>query len=61
MPSVEIDGCSVERTRARGFLLQTRHIRVRDCAFRCLSLPGMILSPDMAGWFEAGPVKDTGR
>ena len=58
MPSVEIEGCSVERTRARGFLLQTRHIRVRDCAFRCLSLPGLILSPDMAGWFEAGPVED---
>lgn len=58
MPTVEIEGCSVERTRARGFLLQTRHIRVRDCAFRCLSLPGMILSPDLAGWFEAGPVED---
>ena len=58
MPSVEIEGCSFERTRARGILLQTRRIRVRDCAFRCLSLPGLLLAPDMAGWFEVGPVED---
>ena len=58
MPSVEIEGCSFERTRARGVLLQTRRIRVRDCVFRCLSLPGLLLAPDMAGWFEVGPVED---
>lgn len=57
-PSVEIENCSVENTRARGFLLQTRHVRVRNCAFRGLALPAVLVAPDFRHWFEAGPAED---
>ena len=57
-PSVEIENCSVENTRARGFLLQTRHVRVRGCTFRGLALPAVLVAPDFRHWFEAGPAED---
>ena len=57
-PSVEIEDCSVENSRARGFLLQTRHVRVRGCAFRGLALPAVLVAPDFRHWFEAGPAED---
>ena len=57
-PSVEIEDCAVENSRARGFLLQTRHVRVRGCAFRGLALPAVLVAPDFRRWFEAGPAED---
>ena len=57
-PSVEIEECTVENSRARGFLLQTRHVRVRGCTFRGLALPAVLVAPDFRHWFEAGPAED---
>ena len=57
-PAVDIENCSVENTRARGLLLQSRHMRVRNCLFRGISLPGIIIAPDFTTWFEAGPSED---
>ena len=57
-PSVEIEDCSVENSRARGFLLQTRHVRVQGCTFRGLALPAVLVAPDFRRWFEAGPAED---
>ena len=57
-PSVEIEDCAVENSRARGFLLQTRHVRVRGCSFRGLALPAVLVAPDFRHWFEAGPAED---
>ena len=57
-PNVTITGCVFGRSRARGILLQTHHIRVSDCVFRNTASPGILLAPDIAYWNEAGPVDD---
>ena len=57
--SVEITGCSVKNTRARGFLLQSRNMVVADCTFTGLSLPGLLISPDIRVWNEVGPTVNT--
>lgn len=54
-PSVEISGCHVENGRARGFLLQSSNMTVSHCTFRNLSLPGVLIAPDLKRWHEAGP------
>lgn len=57
-PSVTIEDCSVENTRARGFLLQSRNMTVRNCRFRGLALPGLLMAPDIRHWQEVGPVEN---
>ncbi len=52
----EITGCTVKNTRARGFLLQTEHISIRDCSFFGISLPAILLAPDIKVWHEVGPI-----
>ena len=53
--SVHLDSCSVQNTRARGFLLQSRNMLVENCLIRGMSLPGIIISPDVRVWYEVGP------
>ena len=53
--SVHLEGCSVQNTRARGFLLQSRNMLVENCFIRGMSLPGIIISPDVRVWYEVGP------
>ena len=57
-PRVTITGCVFGRSRARGILLQTHHIRVSDCVFRGTASPGIMLAADFSYWNEAGPVDD---
>lgn len=53
--SVRISNCSVRNTRARGFLLQSKDMVVENCSFSQLALPGLLIAPDVANWFEMGP------
>ena len=57
-PEVLIERCSCTAMRARGFLIQTSHVRVRDCEFSDIALSGLLFSPDMTVWYEAGPSTD---
>ena len=54
----EITGCTVKNSRARGFLLQTNNIVIRDCNFFGTSLPAILLAPDIKFWHEVGPINN---
>ncbi len=53
--ATHISDCTVRNTRARGFLLQTHDVRVEDCYVFGMSLPAIILAPDIRVWYEVGP------
>lgn len=53
--ATHIDGCSVRNTRARAFLLQTNNAIVENCHIYGMSLSAILLSPDIAYWYEVGP------
>lgn len=53
--SVHLDNCEVRHTRARGFLLQSRNMLIENCRIYGMSLPGIIISPDIKVWYEVGP------
>ncbi len=57
-PDVRIANCSVENTRARAFLLQTRRFTIENCRFRGLKSAAVILACDMVFWNEMGPFED---
>ena len=58
-PAVLISGCSVRHTRARGILLQSRDMVIEKCRFQGLSLPGLLIAPDLRFWNEVGPTVNT--
>lgn len=58
-PAVLISGCSVRHTRARGILLQSRDMVIENCRFQGLSLPGLLIAPDLRFWNEVGPTVNT--
>ncbi len=53
--ATHLRGCEAKNTRARGFLLQTHNILVEDCHVWGMSLPSIIISPDIKVWYEVGP------
>ncbi|MGN0832110.1 MAG: FAD-dependent oxidoreductase [Kiritimatiellia bacterium] len=55
---VEIANCSVENTRARAFVLQSRNMVVDGCRFKGLSLPAILVATDFTFWNECGPAKN---
>lgn len=56
--SVEVKGCDIRNTRARGLLFQTEDIEVTDCSFFGMSLPAILAAPDVGFWYEVGPIKN---
>ncbi len=58
-PTVRIKDCSVENTRARAFLLQTRHASVENSTFRGLPSPAVLVTSDIKTWNEMAPTFDT--
>ncbi len=56
--SVHLENCNVSHTRARGFLLQSWNMLVENCRIYGMSLPGIIISPDIRVWYEVGPSKN---
>lgn len=57
-PETTVSGCKVERGRARGFLLQTKKATVKNCSFKNLRLPAILVSPDFDSWYEGGFADD---
>lgn len=57
--AVHLDNCTVKNTRARGFLLQSHNMLIENCKFYGLSLPGLLIAPDIRVWYEVGPSKNT--
>lgn len=57
--SVHIEGCTVKNTRARGLLLQSHNMLIENCKFYGLSLPGLLIAPDIRVWYEVGPSRNT--
>ena len=53
-PLTLIENCHVERSRARGFLLQTKNAVVKDCRFDNIRLSAVLISPDFRYWYESG-------
>ena len=57
-PETTIENCTVERGRARGFLLQTKNATVTGCDFKNLRLSAVLISPDIHYWYEMGPAEN---
>lgn len=55
--ALHIDGCTVRNTRARGFLVQTHNVLIENSLIFGMSLPALLLSPDIRVWWEVGPCK----
>ncbi len=53
--TTHLRNCVAKNTRARGFLLQTRNVLVEYCEVWGMSLPAIIVSPDIKVWYEVGP------
>ena len=53
-PEVFVSDCTVERGRARGFLIQTPNAVIQNCTFSNLRLPAILVSPDFDQWYEGG-------
>ena len=57
-PDTLVDGCFVQRGRARAILLQTAKATVTDSTFRDLRGPGVLIAPDLSQWHEMGPCRE---
>jgi len=58
VPRVRIRGCTVQRNRARGFLLQTRDVLVEDCTFRNCTSGGIFVMTETVHFYEAIGTRD---
>jgi len=58
LPEVLVRDCTFRNTRARGILLQSRHMQVENCRFRGLAIGGVLLAVDFIRWRESAPVED---
>ncbi|SDK56110.1 Pectate lyase superfamily protein [Pedobacter sp. ok626] len=56
-PSTVINNCTVSRSRARGFVLQSNDVIVSNNKFSGISGSAVLLSCDMERWFEATVIK----
>ncbi|MEE0945993.1 MAG: right-handed parallel beta-helix repeat-containing protein [Acutalibacteraceae bacterium] len=54
-PSLLIDNCIVRNTRARGFVIQTENVEIKNCNFFGMSSEAVKAAPDFAYWYEVGP------
>lgn len=55
---VYINNCSVNGSRARGFLLQTENVTVENCRFSRTASAGLMLCCDVSRWNELGPTSN---
>lgn len=57
-PTVEVRRCYVHGNRARGFLIQTRGVRIEDCRFEDTTGSGIQICTDACDWWESLGVRD---
>jgi hypothetical protein len=55
---VYINNCSVNGSRARGFLLQTENVTVENCRFSRTASAALMLCCDVSRWNELGPTRN---
>lgn len=53
-----VENCEVRNSRARALLFQTENITVRNCKIFGMSLPAILMAPDIVVWHEMSPVKN---
>lgn len=53
-----IRNCVIKNSRARAFIFQTENVVVENCEFYGMASPAIIMAPDIAEWYEVGPVKN---
>ncbi len=58
LPGVHISHTVVTRNRARAFLMQTRNVIIENCEMNRISLPAIIVAPDIQRWYEVGPAQN---
>lgn len=56
--SILVENCEVRNSRARALLFQTENVTVRNCKFFGMSLPAILMAPDIVVWHEMSPVKN---
>lgn len=54
-PACEVDGCVIRNTRARGFVIQTSDVEIKNCTFFGISSNAVKVAPDFNYWYEVGP------
>lgn len=54
-PSCFIDNCTIRNTRARGFVIQTSNVEIKNCSFFGMSSSAVKVAPDFKYWYEVGP------
>ncbi len=54
-PSCEIEGCVIRNTRARGLIIQTSNVEIKNCTFFGMSSCAVKVAPDFKYWYEVGP------
>ena len=53
-----VENCEIRNSRARALLFQTENVTVRNCKFFGMSLPAILMAPDIVVWHEMSPVKN---
>ncbi len=53
-----VENCEIRNSRARALLFQTENITVRNCRFFGMSLPAILMAPDIVVWHEMSPSKN---
>ena len=57
-PALEIDNCVVKNTRARGFVVQTENVEIKNCYFFGMSSNAIKVAPCFSYWYEVGPTNN---
>ena len=56
-PACEIENCVVRNSRARGFLIQTENVEIKNCSFFGIAGSPIKAAPAFVRWYEVGPCK----
>ncbi len=56
-PKTLVENSYFRYNRARGLLLQTDDVTVRNCHFYGTALAAILAAPDLANWYEVSPVR----
>ena len=57
-PSLVIDNCVAKNTRARGFVIQTSNVEIKNCTIFGMSSNAVKVAPCFSYWYEVGPTEN---
>jgi hypothetical protein len=55
VPSCTVDNCIIRNTRARGVVIQTSNVEIKNSVFFGMSSCAVKVAPDFNYWYEVGP------